>query len=138
MKLLLSGILVIIIFSLSHCQTYKEDKLKIFVNEGELDSADCIFEKVLKEDTSTAKTYIMYANLLYNKGRNSILNVSTKHLNQNEKGLVIYDSAGKESGSISEYVSYDTVCIQKAIDILYEALEKYPYRLDIRFGIAHM
>jgi len=59
-------------------------------------------------------------------------------LEANEKGFNLIDSTGKEAAKMTEYVTYDTLLSQKAAGILKNAQDKYPYRMDIRFGIAYM
>lgn len=82
LKSILSVILAVTLYTLNFSQTEYKSRLEKYVDKGDIDSADYLFEKLIKADTCLTEDYIIYANLLFDKGKSSMLNVSTKQLKQ--------------------------------------------------------
>jgi tetratricopeptide (TPR) repeat protein len=119
-------------------QNELSSELNALVEKGQFKTADSLFQIYIQGRLINPQLYIDYSNILFNKSRKSLVNISSDTLKNNEKGFEITDTTGRIAGSLTELVTFDTVLTHKAINVLSNCLKKYEYRLDIRFGIAYM
>jgi len=81
-------------------------------------------------------TYAAWCNLLLLEARKEVLQLSADTVVHD--GLLLTDSTGNKAGSITDHVYYDAEKMGKLYQKFDEGLAKYPDRLDLWFGKAHV
>lgn len=137
-KSLFTLIILILNIFLTYGQCEFNKNLQTLIDSGQFVRADSMYFSILKSDSTSPQISIEYANILYAKSKNEMVNISKGGLGVQEEGFKIYDMTGNEVGKITNSIIFDTSMTLKAIGILQSALFRFPYRLDLRFGIAHM
>jgi tetratricopeptide (TPR) repeat protein len=84
-----------------------------------------------------AEVYVAAANYYFGKAHQERVQLSTKP--PGERDFPVSDpKSGKVVGSLGGTVEIDSAIAARATDALREATRKFPERLDIRFGLAHI
>lgn len=76
--------------------------------------------------------YTSYFNYFFAKSRKEMISLTTKQ--PEGEMLVLTDSANKTAGYIGSQVDYAQLDLKKGIDWITKGIEKFPNRLDMRFG----
>lgn len=83
------------------------------------------------------QVYVDTANYYFCKARRESFQLSTKPPEGDD--LVITDTkSGAVAGSLGTIIQYDPAIAAHAVDALQIASRKFPFRLDIWFGLAHI
>jgi tetratricopeptide (TPR) repeat protein len=123
-------------------QSYAQDFKQKF---GDLFSKkDTIGQKELLEKWEKAKgddpeLYVAYYNYYVAKSSNDVIAVGNNPKGEKVLQIMSNDSTKKEpAGYIYGDTDYNTELLNKAFNVLDKGIEKYPTRLDMRFGKIYM
>jgi len=106
-----------------------------FIKCCETKDIDCQ-EQTLKEWEETLpddpELFTSYFNFHFNNAKNEILLLSKEK--PNGKQLVLTDSTNQTAGYLAGQMTYDKKELKNAFDRIETGIEKFPSRLDMRFG----
>jgi len=125
---------LIFMFGQAFGQTFKQQFNELFSKKDTLGQKQ-LLEKWVKTDDNDPELYVAYFNYFVNKSRKDIVT-----LGQNPKGndfleVMDKDSSQKEPVAyMYDGVYYDPDILNKGLDFINKGIEKYPNRLDMRFG----
>lgn len=125
--------LIIIIIFLSHFahgQNYREDFLKHLKAQDSLAQID-LLKKWESESPDDPELFVSYFNHFFMQGKKEVLTLNAG--NSDGEGIQIKDSTGVV-GHIGSAIMYDRKTVDKGIAYINKGIEKYPSRLDMRFG----
>ncbi|MCS6935645.1 MAG: tetratricopeptide repeat protein [Chitinophagales bacterium] len=129
---------LIFVFNQVFGQTFKQQFNELVSKKDTLGQQQ-LLDKWEKADSKDPELYVAYFNYFANKSKKEIIT-----LEQNPKGndvlqIMDKDSSNKEPVSYM-YVKtyYDQDILKKGFDYIDKGLEKYPNRLDMRFGKIYM
>jgi tetratricopeptide (TPR) repeat protein len=101
------------------------------------DKMEALLEHWREADPDNPDAWILSANWFFEKAQSENVSVTTKTAQKGD--FVVTDpKTGKAVGSISSEVAFDPKRISAATGFLRAALERWPHRVDIRCGLAHM
>lgn len=90
-------------------------------------------------DKNDPQLYVSYFNYYFRKSRKSVVALNRDlPKNYNDKSLVIQDSAGEAAGFLYSDVNFNPELLKKATTYITTGIEKFPDRLDMRFGKVYM
>lgn len=95
-----------------------------------------LLEKWALADSSDAELYVAYFNYYANKSHSSMLELGRKP--KGKEALTLTDSTKKTVGYLYGNSSFDPVILQKGFDWIDKGIQKFPARLDMRFGKVYM
>ncbi|CAL2101371.1 Tetratricopeptide repeat protein [Tenacibaculum sp. 190130A14a] len=91
-----------------------------------------ILEKWKSEEPNDPELFTSYFNYHFNKSRKEVLALTNDQ--PNDDSLIIKDSLNQNVGFIGSQVVFDEKELQKGLDKIDEGIQRYPNRLDMRFG----
>lgn len=136
MKNILS-LFILIVFYQSQAQTYKEQFLDAF-SKKDTAAQKGILEKWEKENSNDAELYTSYFNYYIIKSKTDLVILGSNPKGKEGLQLISEDTARKEEIFLYGDVSYDPELLGKAFDYINKGIEKFPSRLDMRFGKIYM
>ncbi len=131
-KLLVSFVLCLCFYGVNG-QEYKE-RFYEFLSEGETKKQLRVLEKWEENNNDDPELYVAYFNYYYHASK-----TETVAIGSNPKGdamqIMDQDTSVEEPVAyIYGEVNYDPELLSKALDWIDRGIEKYPNRLDMRFG----
>src|SRR5690554_7192830 len=85
-----------------------------------------------KETPNDPELFPCYFNYYFLKSKQEIISISSEQ--PSGETLQVSDSSGQVSGFLGSQTVYDLELVQKGLDKINIGIEKYPNRLDMRFG----
>ncbi len=80
--------------------------------------------------------YTSAFNYYYFKAKEEIISLQTER--PNGENFALLDKSGKVAGYLGSSTAYNDVYVIKAMNVIDTAIEKFPKRLDIRFGKCYL
>jgi len=116
-------------------QSLKE-QYEVIVSEGDPDKQEEFLKNWELSDSGDAELYTAYFNYYVNRSRNETLAIGSEKPDKNDFIILNEtDTTKKEpAGYIYNNITYDRELIKKAFLYADKGIEKFPSRLDIRFG----
>jgi len=97
-----------------------------------------VLENWEKTDNNDAELYTAYFNYYVNKSRKNVLTLGSNPGSKESFQLVSKDTSSKEEIFLYEDMFYDPELLRKGFDYINVGIQKFPARLDMRFGKIHM
>ena len=91
-----------------------------------------LLKKWEKVDPNNAELFTSYFNYYFQKSKKEVVAMTTEVPVKESQQLT--DSAGNTAGYLTSKIVYDELSLQKAFSTIDEGINKYPNRLDMRFG----
>lgn len=110
---------------------------KKFFKENDTVKVEKLLTDWEKSNPNDPERYVSAMNYYFSKSKKEVLSLSQIQTNKNDV-LEITDNSGKIVGYMDSNFSYDPVIVGKALSYANEAIEKFPDRLDIRFGKCYV
>lgn len=132
-----------IIFFLSVYHTSAQQTLFKGQNEELALKKDTLAQnKLLKEweqySPNDPELYVAYFNFYVNKSRNEVFSLTDTAPQNNEETLVLSDTANKTAGYLYSNAEFDPNILKRGMDYISTGIDKFPDRLDMRFGKIYM
>ncbi len=127
-----------LLFNQSYAQDFKQKFNDLFSKKDAIGQKELLekWEKVKNDDP---ELYIAYYNYYVAKSSKEIVTLGNNPKGENVLQIMSNDSTKKEpAGYIYGDTYYDKELLNKGFYILDKGIEKYPTRLDMRFGKIYM
>ena len=112
------------------------EKFKVLFQKDDTLKIKSLMKEWEKTGTEEPEFYTSYSNYYFSQSKQELLSIQNQK--PNGKSLQFEDKSGNTQGFISSNISYDSLKTLKAINYLDQAIEKFPNRLDIRFGKCYI
>lgn len=89
-----------------------------------------------KENPNDPELYTSAFNYYYSNSKQEIISVAKEK--RSKEGFQLTDSTGKIAGYLSADLGYNPDKLEKAFHYINKGIEKFPNRLDIRFGKCYV
>ena len=129
-------ILCLTILSLLTFGQSKYEKFKKLFIENDTAQIKSLLAEWEKADPNDPELYTSCINFYFSSSKKEV--VSLDQQQSNKESFQITDSAGKVVGYIRSDIGYDPDKISKAVKYANTGIEKFPDRLDIRFGKCYL
>jgi tetratricopeptide (TPR) repeat protein len=119
----------------SYGQNYRESFSKL-LTQKDTTGQRLLLQKWETASPDDAELYVAYFNYYYSLSKRNIL-----HLNKevgSKAQMKLLDSTGATAGFLSESVNYDEAILAKGFEHIDAGINKYPARLDMRFGKTYV
>lgn len=131
------SLFILIVFYQSQAQTYKQEFVEAF-SKKDTAAQKRILEKWEKDDTNDAELYTSYFNYYVSKSKSDMLILGSDPGKKEAFQLISKDTARNEEIFLYQDMSYNPVLLGKAFNYINKGIEKFPERLDMRFGKIYM
>ena len=102
-------------------------------NKKDFEKQEKILQTWEKTNPKDPELYVSYFNFYFNKSRNETLSLTTKPISK-ESIVLTKENDDKAVAYIGSQVSFDKKNFDKGISYIDKGIEKFPNRLDMRFG----
>jgi tetratricopeptide (TPR) repeat protein len=132
-------ILLVLFFT----EIYSIDKEKFnqiisLISEGELEAAKNEIDELKKTSSDDAEYYVLIFNYYFQKAHNSYISLQTEEP-KDSLYIEIRDTSNQNVvGYLAENVEYDLTIINEGLEQFKPALQIFPNRLDLFFGLVHL
>lgn len=134
MKKLIFLLLVIVgVANLGWAQDYSAE-FETAINDNDTIAQKEILQKWEKASPNDADLYPAWFNYYFNKSREEVITLNEGNPLGDKDILALSDTIGNPVGYIGENITYDTKYMDKALKIIEKGIQKFPNRLDMRFG----
>jgi tetratricopeptide (TPR) repeat protein len=89
-----------------------------------------------KENPNDPELYVAAINYYFKNSQHEILEIGTSK--KSNESFMLTDSTGKQAGYMSSVVNYKLVLFNKSVHYANVGIQKFPNRLDIRFGKCYI
>ncbi|MFV0536520.1 MAG: tetratricopeptide repeat protein [Dysgonomonas sp.] len=132
-------IVFIIILISSAYHAYAQETLFKKQNDELVSKKDTLSQKkLLKEwegySTNDPELYVAYFNYYINKSRNEAISITTAPPKNDKETLVLTDTANNAAGYLYCNIEFDPNILKRGLDYISKGIDKFPDRLDMRFG----
>lgn len=129
-------LLIIALLSLTPAFAFNQaESIYSAIENGDYNRADSLLSLWESADGNNPELAVAKFNRYINESRNSMI-LLTGDVSSEGEGFFISDSANNVVGSIREGVEWNDSLYKKAVDVISDAIEHFPDRLDLRFGYA--
>lgn len=115
-----------------HAQNFKEEFKKEF-DKKDFAKQEKILQSWEKADPNDAELYVSYFNFYVNKSRNEVVSLTKKPTSKDSIPLT-KENDDKAVAYLGSRVSYEKKNLDAGISYIDKGIEKFPNRLDMRFG----
>lgn len=112
------------------------DKFKKLYKNNDTSKIEALLSEWKQADPNDPELYTSAFNYYYSHSRRE--NISITKEQAGAQTFQLQDSTGKISGYLGANVSYNSEILNKAFDYINRGIEKFPNRLDIRFGKCYV
>lgn len=95
-----------------------------------------ILKKWEKKNPNDPELFTSYFNYHFMKARQEVIALSTEE--PNGEGFVLRDSANQVAGFLGSQIYFNPIELKKGFDRIDKGIEKFPDRLDMRFGKVYV
>lgn len=128
-------ILLTAISNLVSGQTYYE-KFKTLFQQNDTIKIASLLTEWEKTSPNDPELYTAAINYYFSNSKKEIVSVDKQQ--KSNESFQLTDSTGQVAGYINSSLDYDTEKLSKAIKYANTGIDKFPNRLDIRFGKCHI
>lgn len=128
-------ILLTAISNLVSGQTYYE-KFKTLFQQNDTIKIASLLTEWEKMSPNDPELYTAAINYYFSNSKKEIVSVDKQQ--KSNESFQLTDSTGQVAGYINSSLDYDTEKLSKAIKYANTGIDKFPNRLDIRFGKCHI
>lgn len=128
-------ILLTAISNLVSGQTYYE-KFKTLFQQNDTIKIASLLTEWEKTSPNDPELYTAAINYYFSNSKKEIVSVDRQQ--KSNESFQLTDSTGQVAGYINSSLDYDTEKLSKAIKYANTGIDKFPNRLDIRFGKCHI
>lgn len=128
-------ILLTAISNLVSGQTYYE-KFKTLFQQNDTIKIASLLTEWEKTSPNDPELYTAAINYYFSNSKKEIVSVDKQQ--KSNESFQLTDSTGQVAGFINSSLDYDTEKLSKAIKYANTGIDKFPNRLDIRFGKCHI
>lgn len=128
-------ILLTAISNLVSGQTYYE-KFKTLFQQNDTIKIASLLTEWEKMSPNDPELYTAAINYYFSNSKKEIVSVDKQQ--KSNESFQLTDSTGQVAGFINSSLDYDTEKLSKAIKYANTGIDKFPNRLDIRFGKCHI
>ncbi|MDE5554571.1 MAG: hypothetical protein K2J10_05250 [Muribaculaceae bacterium] len=111
------------------------EKIYESIQKGDYCEADSLLSEWQKVDGLNPELDIARFNRYINESRETFI-MLTDDSSSDGEALIFTDSLGNPAGSIRQGLQWNDSLYNKALIVIRDAIDKYPSRLDMRFGHA--
>lgn len=111
------------------------EKIYTSIQSNDYAEADSLLSEWHKIDSLNPELEIARFNRYINESRKTFL-LLTDDASPDGEALIFADSLGNTAGSIQQGLQWNDSLYNQALIIISDAIDKYPMRLDMRFGYA--
>lgn len=104
------------------------------INDNDTIAQKEILQKWEKATPNDADLFPAWFNYYFNKSREEVITLNEGSPLGDRDVLALSDTIGNPVGYIGNNVTYDTKYMDQALKIIEKGIQKYPNRLDMRFG----
>lgn len=129
-----------LLFSASalNAQSYKESFYTLYSNKDTTGQRE-LLEKWHQNDPNDSELFVAYFNYYVGLSREEVIVMGTDVSSEESLELKGKDSTGQEiNASIYSQTQFNESLLFKGIEFIDQGIEKYPNRLDMRFGKIYM
>lgn len=130
--------LLLLLYSLpllAAAQTNQE-QFKKFFKENDSIKIKSLLAEWEKTNPDDPELYVSAINFYFLNSRQEIISLDREQ--KSKEGFQLTDSSGKVAGYVNSNTGYDTEKLSKAIAYANRGIDKFPNRLDIRFGKCYI
>nr|WP_299206089.1 tetratricopeptide repeat protein [uncultured Brumimicrobium sp.] len=131
MKQIINSLTFVLIALYSFGQDYKS-QFNQSLKDGDTSKQIELLTNWEKETPNDPELFPSYFNYYFLKSKQEIISISSEQ--PSGETLQVSDSSGQVSGFLGSQTVYDLELVQKGLDKINIGIEKYPNRLDMRFG----
>lgn len=129
-----SLLLLCALIGMAVCAQNYESEFYDMLEQGDYERADSVLVRWQKSDSASAELYPARFNLYFNRAYSSMLVLDDTQ--PEGESFILLDSIGGPAGSIHSEVTIDDSLFNEAIKVIDLGIERFPDRLDFRFGKA--
>ncbi|MES2621913.1 MAG: tetratricopeptide repeat protein [Bacteroidota bacterium] len=129
-------ILLLTVFSNWISAQTNSEKFKKLFADNDTTNIKILLADWEKSKPGDAEFYTSAFNYYYSNSKNEVN--ALEKTQRGEESLELLDSAGTIAGYMNSYIDYNPACIDKAFFYINKGIEKFPSRLDIRFGKCYV
>lgn len=127
-----------LIFNQATAQTYK-DQFNDLISKNDTTGQQQLLQKWEQADSNDPELFVAYFNYYVNQSRNEAITLGQNPKGENVLQIMDEDSTQKEPvGYIYDGTYYTPELLYKGFDWINKGIEKFPDRLDMRFGKIYM
>ena len=108
-------------------------QFKILFNKQDIAGQEKLLQTWEKSNPEDPELYVSYFNFYINKSRSETISLTTKPISK-ESVTLTKENDEKAVAYIGSRVSFNKVDFDKGISYINKGIEKFPNRLDMRFG----
>lgn len=129
-------ILLVILFSNYNFSQTNYEKFKKLYKENDTTKIKTLFAEWEKSNPNDPEFYTSAFNYYYSKSKQEILSLQKE--TPKEESFQLKDSIGNVAGFLTSKIGYNPEMLDKAMFYINKGIEKFPNRLDIRFGKCYV
>lgn len=135
---LFSVIICLLIGSQLQAQSFSE-KYSALKNKKDSEAQEKLLREWESADNNDPELYVAYFNFLLNQSRDEVLRIDGSTEAPNSPALVLKEPEKDETvGHIYSDITYEPNLLKQALSYLDRGINKFPNRLDMRFGKTYM
>ncbi|MDP2175090.1 MAG: tetratricopeptide repeat protein [Bacteroidota bacterium] len=135
MKKLTSLLTLTLLSNLTFGQTYYDNFKKLF-KENDTSKIKTLLSEWEKSNPNDPEFYTSAFNYYFSNSKQEILSLQTA--TPKNDGFQLRDSSGNVAGFLTSNLNYNQEKLKKAMFYINKGIEKFPNRLDIRFGKCYV
>ena len=135
MKSILSILIFTTISNLVFGQTNYEKFKKLF-GEKETVATKALLTEWEKSNPNDPELYTSAFNYYFSNSKQEL--ISLDRVKRSKESIQFTDSSGKVAGYINPNLGYNPIMLDKALYYINKGIDKFPNRLDIRFGKCYV
>lgn len=124
--------LFIILFSSNSWGQTNYEKFKNLFKGKETDKIQVLLNDWRKLNPNDPELYTSEFNYYFSNSKKEV--ISLQQSNPKKEAFQLTDSIGNVAGYLTSNLSYDQNKLDKALNVIDQGIEKFPDRLDMRFG----
>lgn len=135
----MNRILSLIFFLLVCCKSFSqsfEEKYNLLSKRNDSTEIVRLFKLWQQQNPDDPQLYVSAINFYFKRCREEIVFLGEKA--PNNGGFVLTDSSGKTVGFLGSQLNFNRELLTEAISYANKGIEKFPQRLDIRFGKCYI
>jgi tetratricopeptide (TPR) repeat protein len=137
-KIIVSILAFTLVFSYLKAQTYKQQFNELF-SKKDTAAQRQLLEKWQKTDANDPELFVAYYNYYVVKGKKEMITIGQNPKGENVFQILDQDTSKKEPVAyMYGDVYYEPDLLSKGFDWINKGIEKFPNRLDMRFGKTYI
>lgn len=132
----ITSLLLLLVFSVPVLAQSNYEKFKQLFKNNDSVKIKALLADWEKTDPNDPELYTSAINFYFSNSKQELISLNKEQ--KDTQGFLLTDSTGKVVGYINTNSGYNTGKISLAISYVNTGIEKFPNRLDIRFGKCYM